>query len=53
MRLIKSGTDFRDLSEAVLELEKQPEGSVRRMIVKTLHGMSDSLESERHYLADI
>ncbi len=38
VRLIKSGTDFRDLTEAWLELERQVEGSVRRMTVKTLRG---------------
>jgi 5'-nucleotidase len=38
VRLIKSGTDFRDLSEASLELEKQEEGSVRRWVVKSLKG---------------
>ncbi|KAJ9106431.1 hypothetical protein QFC21_001577 [Naganishia friedmannii] len=34
--LIKSGTDFRDLSEAMLELKEQPAGSVRRQVIKSL-----------------
>lgn len=41
VRLIKSGTDFRDLSEVMLELEDQPEGSVRRKIIKNLTGRSE------------
>jgi len=36
--LIKSGTDFRDLSEAVFELEDTLEGSVRTKVVKKLSG---------------
>ena len=36
--LIKSGTDFRDLSEAVFELEDTPAGSVRNKVVKSLSG---------------
>lgn len=34
----KSGTDFRDLSEIVLELVDAPEGSVRRKVIKSIHG---------------
>lgn len=37
-RLIKSGTDFRDLSSASLELASTPDGSIRRKIIKTLTG---------------
>lgn len=36
--LIKSGTDFRDLSEAILELEEQPAGSIRRRVISKLTG---------------
>ncbi|KAF8322522.1 Metallo-dependent phosphatase [Clavulina sp. PMI_390] len=36
--LVKSGTDFRDLSEMVIELEDTPSGSVRRKVVKSLRG---------------
>lgn len=35
---LKSGSDFRDLSEMALELEGAPEGSVRRMLIKNLTG---------------
>ena len=38
--VIKSGTDFRDLSEIHLELEDAPEGSVRRKYISAVHGMS-------------
>lgn len=36
--VIKSGCDFRDLSEFTLELEDTPEGSVRRKIIKRITG---------------
>ncbi len=36
---IKSGCDFRDLSELTLEFEDTPEGSVRRKIIKRITGM--------------
>lgn len=36
--LIKSGTDFRDLSEAILQLKDQPEGSIRRRTITGLTG---------------
>ncbi|KAF8754293.1 5'-nucleotidase family [Rhizoctonia solani] len=36
--LVKSGTDFRDLSELTLELEDTPEGSIRRKVVKSIRG---------------
>ncbi|KAI0822600.1 Metallo-dependent phosphatase [Trametes gibbosa] len=39
--IVKSGTDFRDLSEITLELADTPEGSVRRKVIKTIKG--------RHY----
>ena len=38
--IIKSGTDFRDLSEFTLELEDTSEGSVRRKLVKAISGTS-------------
>ncbi|EJD02121.1 Metallo-dependent phosphatase [Fomitiporia mediterranea MF3/22] len=34
----KSGTDFRELSEVVLELEDTPSGSVRRKVIKCVKG---------------
>lgn len=36
--IVKSGTDFRDLSEFTLELEDTPEGSVRRKLIKGIRG---------------
>ncbi|KII88925.1 hypothetical protein PLICRDRAFT_175177 [Plicaturopsis crispa FD-325 SS-3] len=36
--LVKSGTDFRDLSELELELADSPPGSVRRKVIKTIRG---------------
>ncbi|GJE86791.1 bifunctional metallophosphatase/5'-nucleotidase [Phanerochaete sordida] len=36
--VVKSGTDFRDLSEFTLELEDTPEGSVRRKVIKRIQG---------------
>jgi 5'-nucleotidase len=36
--VIKSGSDFRDLSSMVLELEDAPGGSVRRKVIKKLTG---------------
>ncbi|QRV89758.1 nucleotide phosphoesterase protein YfkN [Ceratobasidium sp. AG-Ba] len=37
--LVKSGTDFRDLSEMTLELEDTPDGSIRRKIIKSIRGV--------------
>ena len=34
----KSGTDFRDLSEIVLELSDTPKGSIRRKIITKING---------------
>jgi hypothetical protein len=45
--LIKSGTDFRDLSEAMLELEEQPPGSIRRRVITKLTGRA-SLNPQKH-----
>ena len=36
--IVKSGTDFRDLSEFVLELEDTVEGSVRKKLIKRIRG---------------
>lgn len=38
--VIKSGTDFRDLSEISLELGDTPEGSVRQKVIKAVTGLS-------------
>ncbi|KAI6036873.1 Metallo-dependent phosphatase-like protein, partial [Pisolithus microcarpus] len=35
--VVKSGTDFRDLSELTLELDDTPEGSIRRKMIKAVH----------------
>ncbi|KAF7800272.1 hypothetical protein EIP86_011519 [Pleurotus ostreatoroseus] len=37
--IVKSGTDFRDLSEFALELEDTSEGSVRRKLIKRISGI--------------
>ena len=36
--VVKSGTDFRDLSEIKIVLESTPKGSVRNKIVKSITG---------------
>lgn len=36
--IVKSGTDFRDLSEFTLTLEDTPPGSVRRKVIKEIRG---------------
>ncbi|KAH9946326.1 Metallo-dependent phosphatase [Epithele typhae] len=36
--VVKSGTDFRDLSEITLELSDTPEGSIRRKIIHGIRG---------------
>ena len=36
--IVKSGTDFKDLSEFTLELEDTPAGSVRRKLIKSIRG---------------
>ncbi|KAI0807271.1 Metallo-dependent phosphatase [Fomes fomentarius] len=36
--VIKSGTDFRDLSEVILELADTAEGSVRRKVIRSIRG---------------
>ena len=37
--VIKSGTDFRDLSEFTIDLADAPEGSVRRKVISRISGM--------------
>lgn len=36
--VVKSGTDFRDLSEFTLELADTPKGSVRTKLIKSIRG---------------
>jgi 5'-nucleotidase len=36
--VVKSGTDFRELSELTLELEDTPPGSIRKKVIKAVHG---------------
>jgi hypothetical protein len=36
--IVKSGTDFRDLSELTLELEDTPPGSVRKKVISSIDG---------------
>jgi 5'-nucleotidase len=36
--VIKSGTDFRDLSEFILELQPSPADSVRRVVISRIEG---------------
>ena len=36
--VVKTGTDFRDLSILTLELVDTPEGSVRKKVIKTIKG---------------
>ncbi|KAJ3572798.1 hypothetical protein NP233_g2848 [Leucocoprinus birnbaumii] len=42
--VLKSGTDFRDLSEIALELENTPEGSIRRKLIKNITGKRHTVE---------
>ncbi|KAK0240597.1 Metallo-dependent phosphatase-like protein [Armillaria nabsnona] len=42
--VVKSGTDFRDLSEIDLELESTPDGSVRRKVIKRILGKRHSTQ---------
>lgn len=36
--IVKSGSDFRELSELTLELVDTPPGSVRKKVIKAVHG---------------
>lgn len=38
MLVVKSGTDFRELSEILLELEDTPEGSIRKKLISRVTG---------------
>jgi 5'-nucleotidase len=40
--VVKSGCDFRDLSEMTLELDSTPPGSVRNKVIKSALGMFHS-----------
>ena len=40
--VVKSGTDFRDLSEIKIVLESTPKGSVRNKIVRSITGCCQS-----------
>ncbi|KAF9228782.1 Metallo-dependent phosphatase [Gyrodon lividus] len=42
--VVKSGTDFRDLSELTLELEDMPSGSIRRKVIKAVHGKHHKIQ---------
>ncbi|KAF8644157.1 hypothetical protein AX16_008684 [Volvariella volvacea WC 439] len=44
--VVKSGTDFRDLTEVNLELEQTPEGSVRKYIVKRITGVRHAVRPD-------
>lgn len=40
VRVIKSGTDFREFSTMVLELVDAPAGGVRRKLIKSIKGLA-------------
>ncbi|KZT65477.1 Metallo-dependent phosphatase [Daedalea quercina L-15889] len=42
--IVKSGTDFRDLSEFTLDLADTPPGSVRRKVIKEIRGKRHSTQ---------
>lgn len=45
--IVKSGTDFRDLSELVIELRETPPGSVRKRIVGSIKGKCHCTPSDQ------
>jgi 2',3'-cyclic-nucleotide 2'-phosphodiesterase (5'-nucleotidase family) len=47
--IVKSGTDFRDLSEITLELEDTPPGSIRRKVIKSINGKALSCVMPRYF----
>jgi hypothetical protein len=47
--VVKSGTDWRDLSELVLEFESTPQGSVRRKVIKRITGENFSAPKAAAY----
>ncbi|KAG8217209.1 Metallo-dependent phosphatase [Butyriboletus roseoflavus] len=42
--VVKSGTDFRELSELTLELEDTPPGSIRKKVIKAVHGKRHKIQ---------
>ncbi|TDL27236.1 Metallo-dependent phosphatase [Rickenella mellea] len=44
--VLKSGTDFRDLSAFTLTLQRTPQGSVRRMVVSAIRGKRHQVQSD-------
>ncbi|KAI0317293.1 Metallo-dependent phosphatase-like protein [Amylostereum chailletii] len=44
--VVKSGTDFRDLSEIILEVEDAPEGSIRRKIISRVQGVHHEIKPD-------
>lgn len=44
--VIKSGTDFRDISEICLELADTPEGSARKKLIRRITGKCTGLAKE-------
>ncbi|KAH8108440.1 Metallo-dependent phosphatase [Phellopilus nigrolimitatus] len=47
--VVKSGTDFRELSEVVLELVDSPLGSVRKKVIKSIKGKRHVTQSDSPY----
>ncbi|TFK42780.1 Metallo-dependent phosphatase-like protein [Crucibulum laeve] len=43
--VIKSGTDFRDLSELTLDVESTPEGSIRNKVIQRITGCRHSIQA--------
>ncbi|KIJ60609.1 hypothetical protein HYDPIDRAFT_138801 [Hydnomerulius pinastri MD-312] len=44
--VVKSGTDFRDLSEFTLVLEDTPPNSIRKKVIKAIHGKRHTIRPE-------
>lgn len=40
--VVKSGTDFQDISEVILELKDTPPGSIRKKVIQQISGESES-----------
>ncbi|KAI0031814.1 Metallo-dependent phosphatase [Vararia minispora EC-137] len=51
--IVKSGTDFRDLSEFILELEDAPEGSVRRKVIRRITGKHHEIKPNMRSNAEL
>lgn len=43
--IVKSGTDFQDLSEITLTLKDTPPGSVRKKLIESISGTSTACEA--------